>query len=152
VNESNESLGTPIEDAPFRILCIIAILITAAAFPGVVGIQYAFFGWDGRWLVSLAIAGGIGILFTSIMATRKPWRRDKPKEKPVSARFFTWVMSSLLYPFTLHGVLVMIIWPKPMDFFTSLFLGLVISAAQALLGWIERFNVTFRKKRPTDSW
>ena len=151
MKESEESFGTPIEDAPFWILCIIAILMTAAAFPGVVGIQDAFFGWDGRWLVSIGIAAVIGILFTSIMATRKSWRRDKPKEKPISARIFTWVMTSLLYPFTLHGVLVMIIWPKPMDFFTSLFLGLVISAAQALLGWIERFNQSLRKRRPTDS-
>jgi len=150
VKESGGSLGTPIEEAPLWILCIITIAITAAAFPGVVGIQDAFVGWDGRWLVSIGIAAVIGILFTSIMATRKSWRRDKPKEKPISARIFTWVMTSLLYPFTLHGVLVMIIWPKRMDFFTSLFLGLVIAAAQALLGWIERFNQSFKKRRPTD--
>ena len=134
--------GTPIEDAPFWILCILVVAITLAAFPGVVGLQDSFFGWDGNWILSIGIAALIGILFTSIMATRKSWRRDKPKEKPVSARIFTWVMTSLLYPFTLHGILVMIIWPKPMDFLTSLILGLVISTAQALLGWLDRFHKT----------
>ena len=147
MRESDDFHGTPIEDAPFWILCIIAIAITLAAFPGVVGFQDSFFGWDGNWLLSIGVAAAIGILFTSIMATRKSWRRDKPKEKPISARIFTCLMTSLLYPFTLHGILVMIVWPKRMDFLTSLILGLVISAAQALLGWLDRVN----KARSQDS-
>lgn len=149
MKESNDSDGTPIEDAPLWVLCIFAVLITAAAFPGVVGLQDSLFGWDGRWPISLGIAVVISILFTAIMATRRSWRRDKPKEKPTSARLFTWIMTSLLYPFTLHGILVMIMWPTRMDFFSSLYLGLVISAAQAFLGWFEQFNRS-RKKRGTD--
>src|SRR5688500_14071548 len=92
LKKSSASNGTLIEDAPLWMLCIVAVLIAAAAFPGVVGLQDSFFGWDGTLAVSLEIAGAISILITAIMATRKSWRRDKPKEKPTSARLFTWIM------------------------------------------------------------
>ena len=132
----------PIEQAPLWVLAIAALLLALVAYPALVGILDGFGAWHGEKLRTAVTAAVIGIVVVAGLATRKPWKRPRGTElvdqRPWFVRFSSWLWGVVLYPNVLHGILVLARKGPPPDYRTSLFVGLLLSAAQGLLAWMDR--------------
>lgn len=92
-------------------LAILTLVLALVAFPAVVGLLAGLGRWRGDLLsaalAALAVAGAI----VALTATRRPWRRGPVTAlhdpRPVPVRFSTWLITALLLPNVLFGMLVL---------------------------------------------
>ena len=92
-------------------LAILTLVLALVAFPAVVGLLAGLGRWRGdvlaAALAALAVAGAI----VALTATPRPWRRGPVTAlhdpRPVSVRFSTWLITALLLPNVIFGVLVL---------------------------------------------
>ncbi|MDX1500731.1 MAG: hypothetical protein R3325_00090 [Thermoanaerobaculia bacterium] len=126
--------GTPIEEAPLWVLSILFLLLWLIAFPALVGLANGVGLVRGGVATLAAAAAVVSFLLVLGLARLPRWRR-KPAlggGKPLFARFSTWLVTALLVPNVLHGVLVLATGGEPFDYATTWLIGLLVSAIHAL--------------------
>lgn len=103
--------GTPVEEAPVWALAIFTLLLALVAFPAVVGLLAGVGRWHGQLLVAAVAAFAVALAIVALVATRRPWRRVPPTAlhdpRPLAVRFSTWLITALLLPNVLFGILVL---------------------------------------------
>jgi hypothetical protein len=132
VSERREPLGTPIESAPIWALGLVAFAMTLVTFPGLTGIADVAGLYRGDWGRWLGVSAALSAAMTALLKAGRPWRRDRPAQKPPAAKLIGALLGSVFYPFALQGILAMILWPARASFGHSVTLGLVLAGAQAL--------------------
>jgi hypothetical protein len=134
--------GTPIEEAPFWALAILAFLLSLMAFPALIGLLHGFGLWHGERLRPALAAIGLAVGVVLGLATRRRWRRPRPgsltDERPFFARFSTWLITVVLYPNLLVGAILLLRDGPPPDYVATAMLGLLLSVVQGLLAWTSR--------------
>jgi hypothetical protein len=135
--------GTPIEEAPLWVQAILAVLLWLIFFPSLVGLLGGFHQSLGRGLVALA-AAVVAILVVAGLATRKPWRRRPPTDpaddRPLVVRFSTWLITALMLPNLLHGLLILTRPGPPPDYLAMLAIGALVSAIHGLFVLADRWR------------
>lgn len=136
--------GTPIEEAPLWVLAIFTLVLWLITFPAVVGVLAGWGWWRGAKLPAAGAALAIDLLLVAGLATRKPWRRpterDPHDERPFFARFSTWLITTLLVPNVLFGVLVLTRKGPPLTYEQALAVGALLSAVQGVLALLDRWK------------
>jgi hypothetical protein len=136
--------GTPIEQAPLWVLVIFAAILWLVTFPALVGLLWGSGAWRGSKVPIALAALGVAVLVVVGLATRKPWRRpaatDLRDERPLFARFSTWLWTTILFPNVLFGVLVLTHEGQELSYEGALVIGAIISAVQAALAALERWK------------
>ncbi len=145
---SRRSLGgIPIEEAPWWVLAIFTVLLWLVAFPALVGLLHGLRLWHGERLWPAIAAAGLALVVVSGLATRKPWKRPRraalADERPLFARFSTWLYCAVLYPNVLMGAILLMRQGPPPDFQATLLLGVLLATLQSAMGWLGRV----RKKK-----
>lgn len=140
--------GLPIEEAPFWALSVATALIALAIFPALVGLLDAADLYAGAWRRTALAALGVSALLVTGLATRKPWRRPRGhqlvEQRPWFVSFSTWLMTALVVPNVLQGVLVLTReGPRP-DYLSSLALGLLFSAIHGAYALADRWRARSR--------
>jgi hypothetical protein len=136
--------GIPIEEAPLWALALLTLLLWLVAFPALVGLLAGWGVWNGTRLpVAVAALGLAGILVAGA-ATRKPWRRPRGPSlhdpRPLFLRFSGWLITALLLPNVLLGVVVLAHPDTEWTWARAAALGLVFSAVHAALAAAERWR------------
>lgn len=135
--------GTPIEEAPFWVLAILAVLLWLICFPALVGLLGGFNQQVGRGTVALA-AAAVAILVVAGVATRRPWRRRPPTdlvdERPLVVRFSTWLITALMLPNVLYGLLILTRDGPPPDYAAMIAIGMIVSAIHGLFAVVDRWR------------
>jgi hypothetical protein len=143
---SRRAGGIAIEEAPWWVLLIATVVLWLVAFPGLIGLLHGFGLWHGGRLWPAIGAAGLALTVIAGLATRKPWRRpDRASladERPLFARFSTWLWSAVLYPNVLMGVILLFRKRPPPDYRSTLLLGLLLATVQSGLAWLDS------KRRP----
>lgn len=138
---SRRTGGIPIEEAPWWVLLIATALLSLVAFPALIGLLHGFGLWHGERLWPAIGAAGLAITVIAGLALSKPWRRPDPKsladERPLFARFSTWLWSAVLYPNVLMGAILLFRKGPPPDYRSTLLLGLLLATLQSGLAWLE---------------
>ena len=135
--------GTPIEEAPVWALAILTLVLWLVVFPGLVGFLNGFrLLAGGGWTVAAA-AALITLLLVVGLARQKPWKRPAPDapggpEPPVFVRFSTWLITTLLVPNVLYGVLILSRRGEGLDYLSAWLIGLMVSGIHGALALLER--------------
>ena len=134
--------GTPIEEAPVWALAILTVVLWIVVFPGMVGFLNGFrLVAGGGWTVAAA-AGGVSLLLVVGLANQKRWKRPGPGEPdhdvPVFVRFSTWLITTLIVPNVLYGVLVLSRGGEGLDYLSAWLIGLLVSAIHGGFALAER--------------
>jgi hypothetical protein len=136
--------GMPIEEAPLWVLAIFTAILWLITFPAVVGVLAGWGWWRGAKLPAAGAALVLDVLLVAGLATRKPWRRPTAKDprdqRPLFVRFSTWLITTLLVPNVLFGVLVLAHEGPPLTYEQAVAIGAVISAVQGILALIDRWK------------
>jgi hypothetical protein len=144
----------PIEEAPLWVLAIFTVILWLITFPAVVGFLAGWGLWRGAKLPAAGAALVLAVLLVAGLATRKPWRRPRPDElrdeRPFFVRFSTWLVTTLLVPNVLFGVLVLTREGPPLTYEQALVLGALLSAIQGLLALLDRWKRR-RRGEPRDA-
>ncbi len=140
--------GTPIEEAPLWALSILVVLAWLVAFPALVGLANGVGRVRGGSATMAAAAGLVSFLLVFGLARQRRWRRPGPGSpvdgRPFFARFSTWLVTTLVVPNVLHGVLVLATGGRASDYRAAWLLGLLVSAIHALAAVFHRL----RGRRP----
>ena len=134
--------GTPIEEAPPWVLAIFALLLGLIAFPAIVGLLAGLDAWHGQHLPAALASLALAVLVTAGAATRRPWRRAPPTTlhdpRPLFVRFSTWLITALLLPNVLFGILVLA-QPQPeIGYRGAVLVGMLVSAAHGAVAALAR--------------
>lgn len=134
--------GTPIEEAPPWVLAIFALLLGLIAFPAIVGLLAGLDAWHGQHLAAALASLALAVLVTAGAATRRPWRRAPPSAlhdpRPLFVRFSTWLITALLLPNVLFGMLVLV-QPRPeIGYRGAVLVGMLVSAAHGAVAMLAR--------------
>jgi hypothetical protein len=134
--------GTPIEEAPWWVLGILTFVLWLVAFPALVGLLHGLRLWHGERLWPALAAAGLAVVVVIGLATRQPWKRPSrdslADERPLFARFSTWLWSAVLYPNVLMGAILLMREGPPPDFRATLLLGVLLATVQTGMGWLGR--------------
>lgn len=140
--------GTPIEEAPLWALSILLVLVWLVVFPALVGLANGVGLVRGGGGTMAAAAGLVAFLLVLGLARQRRWRRPAPgapgNGRPFFARFSTWLVTTLLVPNVLHGVLVLAAGGQASDYLAAWLIGLLVSAVHALAAAAHRL----RGRRP----
>lgn len=137
--------GMPIEEAPIWALAILVALFALIFFPALVGLAESF-GADtrGHRLEVAAGAAALALFLVVGLARQRRWRRARspldPDDRPIFARFPTWLWTTLLFPNVLYGLLVLTHSSETerVDPRAAWIVGLGVSALQGLWALAQR--------------
>jgi hypothetical protein len=134
--------GTPIEEAPGWVLALLALILWLVVFPALVGLLNGLrLVSGGGWAVAAA-AAAISTLLVAGLARQRPWRRATPAEPclqpPVFVRLSTWLITTLIVPNVLFGVLVLSRDGEGLDYVASWLIGGLVSAIHGGFALVER--------------
>ncbi len=144
----------PIEEAPVWALAILVALFALIFFPALVGLAESF-GADtrGHRLELAAGAAALALFLVVGLARQRRWRRARSPldaldplaplaadDRPIFARFSTWLWTTLLFPNVLYGLLVLTHSSEGarVDPRAAWIVGLGVSALQGLWALAER--------------
>jgi len=137
--------GIPIEEAPVWALAMLVAIFGLVFFPALVGLAESF-GADtrGHRLAVAAGAAALALFLVVGLARQRRWRRAHSPldrdERPIFARFSTWLWTTLLFPNVLHGLLVLTHSAEGarVDPRAAWIVGLGVSALQGLWALAQR--------------
>lgn len=136
--------GTPIEEAPWWVVAIFALLLWLIAFPAIVGLLAGLGLWSGRHLPAVLGSLALAVIVAAGLATRRPWPRTPTTSlhdtRPLFVRFSTWLTTALLLPNVIFGTLVLA-QPQPeMDYRGVALVAMLISAAHGAVAALPRWR------------
>jgi len=134
--------GVPIEEAPVWMLAVLTVLLWLVAFPALVGLLAGFGRWHGARLGVALVAFALALALVVGMATRRPWKRAPvttlEDPRPPLVRLSSWIVTALLLPNVLLGVLVLSRPHGELGYRQVVGLSLLISTVHAAVAFLDR--------------
>jgi hypothetical protein len=117
-------------------LAVFAALLWLIVFPALVGLLNGLrVVAGGGWTIAAA-AALVTLVLAIGLARQKPWRRphagDLGDERPFFVRFSTWLITTLLVPNVLYGVLVLAHHGESLGYLSAWLIGLLVSVIHGL--------------------
>lgn len=132
------------EEAPIWALAIFFVVVWLVVFPALVGLANGVGLVRGGSATMAAAAGLVAFLLVLGLARQRRWRRPAPGSevdgRPLFARFSTWLVTALLLPNVLYGVLVLATGGQGLDYLAAWLIGLLVSAVHAILAAVHRLR------------
>lgn len=125
-------------------LVLFAFLLWLVAFPALVGLLAGLGLWSGQRLEAALAALAVALVVVTGSALREPWRRpsaptlDDPR--PLFVRFSTWLITALLLPHVLFGVVVLSRPAPAIGYGEAAMIGLLLSILHAGGALLERWR------------